>query len=243
MKPLFFFISLYFGLVGFGQDYEVPDFYINEKSVYWKDTITANQKAYWKNGIIRVQYEDIGNGKKLRKEFDQNGDLKYTFELYQKFDTTEIDVYDDFGEIIDSIFEIGFHDVFDGKFVKYKREKGYKNNIAKQGQFKDNYRFGTWVCYDLFKYKKVILTFNHNGLLEGEFKIYYIHAYQNTEHLEIAGEYKMITLPYYNTYFSSKYSKPRLESKRNGEWLYYNPQGDLIDRVIYQPQEWKQENK
>jgi len=51
--------------------HSVPNFksFSDENNIYWKDSTLKNQNKYWENGLKKMEYSEISDAKKIRKEY------------------------------------------------------------------------------------------------------------------------------------------------------------------------------
>lgn len=216
---LIFFLS---GLFCIAQDYQLPKY----KSFYdlrdlWKDSITQNQKEYWENGNLKIEYKDIeGSYIKLKKMYYENGILKMEAEVFQRYVSDTMYIENELGDL-KVVPYIGYEDVFEGIYFEYfDKRYPYRDSTLTKGQFNYNKPIGTWQFYNGKYY--TFLNFNSDGYLDGE----YLECYSNNKnHIHLKGQFKSI-------YKTDEENIEYLKSIRYGEWnLFYN--GTIEYTAVY----------
>lgn len=174
---------------------------------YVKDGfIDSVYKEYYKYGLLKVEgYYKKGLLNGCRKTYRRNGTLKW--ETYYK------------------------DGLLNGKAVKYR-----KNGIKK---LEVNYKDGFLHGYDIFFNKRELMTYqgeNDMGKSKKEWKSCYYYSNDSLKKSYYRfGLFKMADSTYYEYHPNGKlkiignYSN----HKKDGEWLYYDSYGNIIEKVYF----------
>lgn len=220
----------------FSQDYDLPDMgSYNLDTYYWKDTITANQIKKWDNGKIKIEYINLNDSIKLRKEYSINGELKQTVEVMQSFFSDTSISFNP--EIFNETFTItqGVKDIFHGRYIQYHTGTIMRPHI--RGQYRNGYTYGEWQKIEYSS--KLLKTANYNtkGQLEGLYTEYHTSSESIKQQVKLQGEYKVLKMEEW--YVDGKSKKKKIYehyySRRIGVWKLYNEVGELIETVGYKP--------
>ena len=239
MKNKFTLLFSLLTISSFCQNYEMPVMknYCMEKIYCGYDTTAKNQKAYWDNGNIKVEYFDIANGKKLRKDYFKEGRIKITVEVYQIFvaDTNYIE-NPETGEL--NIFVLKrYRDVVDGQYIEYHEPTYSKEDIpVTLGQYKNDKQSGKWQTEKGAGGPIVTATYNADGELDGEYIEYYDDPFETKmKKTEWKGQYGILTVTKLmedfktNTYVKKTFQ----ESRKVGVWKLFDRDGKVLETVTY----------
>lgn len=222
-------------IISYGQEAELPEMHRYKIDIfYWTDSITQHQIEYWPNGNIKVMYENIGNGKKLRKDYFEEGKLKLEVEVRQSFvhDTAYyMDLTGD--EIMDC--DSGYRDTPDGKYTEYYWSSNLLvDNVLTTGEYKDGKMFGLWQMYYYAMQEKTTANFNLDGKLDGEYTVYYYSPPDGSTTVKWKGQYGQIRLEKveYNVAGESEIKKHAV-TERVGTWKRYDLNGHVVSTITY----------
>lgn len=238
MERLITFITLIVTpLLMIGQDYELPKMKDYQMySYYWNDTINENQIAYWDNGVKRVDYLNLENGTKLKREYYYEGRLKIEVIVIQyfKIDTVcfiDVDTEEEITEI-----NIGYTDIPNGSYKEYHKPNYSNHDIVKTfGQYKNGKMVGLWSSKHGGLNYTVTANFNSKGQLEGEFCQYYSNYKNPLKEIKIKGKYARIkTKRYLKDYTLNKYVVEEIVlCRRIGKWEFFDKDGRILETTIY----------
>jgi len=232
-------IFIFSSTLSFSQDYKIPKLnYYFPTTFYWKDTITENQKEYWDNGNIKVEYENLQNGLKLKKEYFYKGRLKLSIEVIQKYSIDTAMQFDEYGDIISKEIMKGYKDVNNGKYIEYHEPYYSKEDLPKTyGQYKNDIQIGLWQTEKGTGGNIIEANFNLNGKLAGQYKEYY-QEYPNKKYsIKWLGNYDFINVTILKRNYpgnKDKYSHiTYMQIRRIGEWKLFDRDGTLLETVTY----------
>lgn len=217
------------------QDYELPEMdYYDMKIHYWDDTITANQMKKWDNGNTQVEYVDLNDSTKLRKEYSRDGGLKLTAEVFQvfcsdTFVTFDPETYKETFEVIEAI-----RDIPHGRYFEYYSKRLGFTEPRTKGSYQYGYKYGEWLAKTSPLGEVIVANYNSQGKLEG---IYTEYHFNPKKQVKLQGEYKVFKMKRW--YKDGKTKKLKSDeyysSRRVGKWKLYNELGELIETVKYKP--------
>jgi len=202
--------------------------------VFWIDTITSNQKILWPNGNVKLDYSNMNNGLKLRKEYYEGGQLKLSVVVFQSYaiDTnTLVDPYT--GEFSISI-DSGFADIPNGQYYEYIDRGSSESEIMTTGQYLNGLIVGQWSTVDFINDIMTTAKFNNDGYLDGEYVEKYLplaDAPDCSQQFKWRGHYKPICINY--TSSNSDDKKQLLYSVRIGTWRYCSKDGLFKYKIKY----------
>ncbi|MGK0388577.1 MAG: antitoxin component YwqK of YwqJK toxin-antitoxin module [Maribacter sp.] len=236
----FFYFLLAFNVLS-AQDYDLPDMGTYDLGTYyWEDMITANQIKKGANGEISLEYVDLNDSMKLRKEYFRDGKLKLIVEVFQAFCS---DIFVSFDPVTyEEEFEIveGICDIFHGIYIEYQHDFQERRLIdpLTKGYYKNGKKYGEW--------RKIseseglsIANYNAAGKLEGTYTAYYFDLGSIKKQVKLQGEYKVYKMKqWYRDGGTGEYkSNEHHSARRVGEWRWYNKLGELIETVKYEHHE------
>ncbi len=241
MKNFILFILIFSSINSFAQDYELPKMkWFKYESYAWKDSITANQIKLYSNGNLKLDYVNIGNSKKIRREYFEEGGLKLTIEVKQKYRVDSVYDIDPITGISTLNLYSGYRDIPDGKYIEYKKPFRRKNKsvLITYGNYLNGKMQGKWETMSKNLVNKITATYNSEGYLDGEYIEFYDTRYFNKEIIKWKGTFKV---------FKSKETildpiTGKLETiissinERFGTWTLYDMEGKIICEVNYS---WK----
>lgn len=205
------------------------------KNQLWQDSMTKNQILKWKNGNVKVEYIDLYDSLKIRRDYFENGMLKMEATVYQVFKSVNITTYDEFDD--ESIRDTsGYLDVLHGKYKEYQEEWSVKcgPTIITSGQFTHGFATGNWERRGSAN-SLIVANFSKNGFLKGEFFEYYFDRENPKSKIKWKGQFDVFNLEVdqnvaIKDYIDMDYSKSH---HRVGIWKHYNEEGVLIETVTY----------
>jgi len=237
MRIIFLITFLVLTISIFSQHYELPKMkkYTLERCI-WPDTITQNQKKYWNNGNIKVEYENTGGDRKIRKEYFENGKLKLRVELKQEClkDTFYV-TSPETGEVKIKVKSYCV-DVLDGKYIEYLNQTNVESEAPITiGQYSNNKMFGVWKSV-IGKYNSAVkATFNKDGNLDGEFIQFYSSYNRPDQKIMWKGQFGLenISMETIDPETGKIIRKEFMNNKPIGTWYLYDISGNVIGQVTY----------
>ncbi len=224
----------------YSQNYDIstPKFKQYHYTYYhWNDSISENQKEYWDNNVLKVEYIDLDNQKKLRKEYFENGRLKREAEVVQAF---SIDTFVTFNpETMEENIRVkkGFKDFYAGKYIEY--EDYQDNRIITKGQFKNSIYSGKWeaIVFGQTSFKIIEGKFNKYGYLENYYE-YNINKDGSKGNLLVKGKYKTFKIEKYifNNISQKNEKVKKFLNRPIGKWIYYDDNKNVRLIIRYK---WK----
>ena len=204
---------------------------------WWPDTITENQKEYWTNGNLKVKYENIGQNKKLKKEYFEEGRLKLTVEVSQVYAIDTCLVEEPKTWEIKEVVEKGFTDIADGEYIEYHEPIYSPEDIPiAKGYYRNGKRIGQWEIEISNKNIYVVANFNTQGQLEGQYIEYFLEYGKEINKIKWLGQYNVVpTIDLKWDHQLKKYkSLSYMESRKVGVWQRFNELGELKETVTYE---------
>lgn len=191
---------------------------------YWKDTIIDNQKDFWNEGTPKIEYSQLENDKRLRKDYFEDGQLRLTAIVKQKY------VIDSFWQINaitledELITQPGFIDIIQEiEFTK-------KPQLRVKGQYLNGIKNGKWLSY---LNNEIIQEVEfENGILNGVYTEYYSSNSNKKLQKKRNGEFiekKILKFPNDN-----RSNKEYIFSKvKTGTWSTFNKDGSFKHKIVY----------
>lgn len=176
---------------------------------YWETSNINEQQKKWSNGKVKLEYEHINDSLRLRKEYFESGNLKFTAEVYQKWrsDTIISGCY-----IGGETFYIrsGFEDKMHGEYIEYYDWNQIK--IRTTGQFLHGKMTGAWTT-KTGEGALIEAQYDNEGFLDGLYVEYYYKKNDPKALTKWKGQYKL--------------------GDQDGLWEYFDMDGKLLERITY----------
>lgn len=204
-------------------------------STRWQDTIISHQKLFWPNGKVKLDYVQLHDSIKLRKEYFESGNLKLTAEIYQSYYIESFYINDTAkpGTLIRKE-SAGYIDMLHGNYYEYWDATGVTAKTS--GFFKHGKQVEEW------KERQddaslIIANYNSNGQLEGPYFEYFFNGFNERADIKWKGQFSVVSHSF--TEQDEMTLKPIgqseiTESVRSGIWEHYNRSGELLETLIYQ---------
>lgn len=222
------------------QDYELPKMnHYDIKEYVWASTSSHEQRKHWDNGNPKIEYIDLENGHKLRKEYFSEGRLKMTVEVMQIHEKRLDSIFDpDDPSVIVAVDTIvGFIDIPDGRYVEYHEPYYSSSDIPRTtGQFLNGAPHGRWETEKGVLGYIVEANYNEEGYLEGPYKEYYPSYPNKKQNLKISGNYSQVLVTRKDRYSPGNRYVTYKTSHRVGTWKLHDEEGAVIEEVTYK---WK----
>lgn len=201
----------------------------------WASREISDQMYYWPNGNLKTNYQIHHGSIRTRHEYFESGNLKYTVEVYQKYEVDTSYTEDpDTGELV-AVICVGFQDIAHGQYHEYKDR--HIKVLHSEGQFKNNKLIGAWFLHHREE-GLIVANFNEEGLLEGDYYIYYYTTSYNRDKLKLKGQYAVYDYHYsdIDRDTGERIEYPIRRSHRSGTWIKFDYGGDTLQVIDYQ---WK----
>ena len=216
------------------EDTEFKDYFA--RIVYWNDTAINEQKLYFPDSTLRIEYVRLAGDKRLRKDYFAEGRIKLSVETYQVYAIDSGYTEDLRTGELHLVVDSGYRDIFDGKYIEYHEPFYSKKDIPSTiGQFTNGMMTGKWQTEEGALGHLVTGTFNELGQLDGEYVEYYADIPTGKSKIKWKGQYGIVQvdLDIYDHAIPKHLNKKVERSERVGTWVRYNKDGIPIHTITY----------
>lgn len=236
-RYLFLLLVLCCPLLSYAQESEFPTMKHYEYEPWQiKNEDGSQEDNFWDNGNVKVEYIDLGDGREMRKEYFANGFKKMTLEVRRVESTDSIEIFDlDLDDYVAKVV-IGYKDIPDGNYMEFdiaETRQGPKEKPITIGQYKNGKMVGNWKT-EKEHGEMAVANYNEEGLLEGEYIVYYPSAEKPMALIKTKGQFGIIEKQIDSVDADGKnISKTIKESKRIGEWTTMDKAGKVLETKNY----------
>jgi len=198
--------------------------------------ISPQDKSYWDNGNLKVEYRLNPDSSYTRYEYFNNATirLKADIEFAYSIDTTIAfnDSINDYEIVIIKRLYDRLHGSYEEYFKSYENETP---KIKMKGQHTNYYKTGEWVLFDRRTGNRTHVNFNQDGEIDGIYEEYYFIRNDSTYQLKIKGQFGKKKINHISTRRSTgkKRHYTTEEIRRIGRWEYLSKNGGLLEFVNY----------